>query len=319
MLTAYTEVDGRLIIQPRALPLAEALWIDLYDPDAAEVARINAMGYDVPTLAEMEEIELSNRLYREGDIDTMTVVMSGQAANLSRITAPVSFVLGPRQLITVRHHQPRAFETYPTRAENVGPGCASADQITLGLFDEIIGRQADHLEFAGRALDSIAAGIFTGNDAARLPANLQATLEEVGREGELLGKVRLALLTMGRAVGFLGKTLSHRGDESLNGYIAGLLRDIESLEVHADFLSTRVALSSDATLGMINLAQNATVRSLSVVAVLFLPPTLISSIYGMNFDLMPELHLRFGYPVAVFGMLASAVLTYLYFKWRKWL
>ncbi len=319
MLTAYIETDGRLSILPNDLPLSEALWVDLFDPDPEEVARVTAMGFNVPSLAEMEEIELSNRLYREGDTDTMTVVMSGQTALQTRITAPVSFVLGPRQLVTVRHHKPSAFATYPSRADSVDPGCSTADQITLGLFEEIIGRQADHLEFAGRALDAIASGIFSTNDATRPPNALQATLEEVGREGELLGKVRLALLTMGRAVGFLGKTLSHRGDPALAGNISGLLRDIDALEVHADFLNSRVALASDATLGMINLAQNTTVRILSVVAVLFLPPTLIASIYGMNFDYMPELHLPYAYPLALVGMLASAVLAYLYFKWRNWL
>ena len=96
-------------------------------------------------------------------------------------------------------------------------------------------------------------------------------------------------------------------------------RDLQALEVHADFLGARLALTSDATLGMIDQAQNATVRIVSVVSVLFLPPTLIASIYGMNFAVMPELAQSWGYPAALVLMLASAALSWAFFKWKKWL
>jgi magnesium transporter len=97
------------------------------------------------------------------------------------------------------------------------------------------------------------------------------------------------------------------------------MRDLQALEVHGDYLSTRVAQATDATLGMINLLQNTAVRIVSVVAVLFLPPTLIASIYGMNFHLMPELDKTWGYPMALGMMVASAVATYSFFKWKNWL
>ena len=97
------------------------------------------------------------------------------------------------------------------------------------------------------------------------------------------------------------------------------MRDLQALEVHADFLGQRVALATDATLGMINLAQNVTVRIVSVVAALFLPPTLIASVYGMNFAYMPELAQPWGYPAALALMLASAVGTWAFFKWKRWL
>lgn len=97
------------------------------------------------------------------------------------------------------------------------------------------------------------------------------------------------------------------------------MRDMDALEVHTDFLSQRVGLASDATLGMINLQQNSTVRIVSVVAVLFSPPTLIASIYGMNFDVMPELSQPWGYPAALLSMLAASLIAYLYFRWKNWL
>jgi magnesium transporter len=149
---------------------------------------------------------------------------------------------------------------------------------------------------------------------------LQAALEEIGRQGELLGRVRLSLLTLERALSFFGQTLAGRPEsEELKELLKGEMRDIQALSVHGDFLSSRVSLAVDATMGMINLAQNATVRILSVVAALFLPPTLIASIYGMNFRVMPELDWSWGYPGALVLMVASAVATWAFFKWRGWL
>jgi magnesium transporter len=123
-----------------------------------------------------------------------------------------------------------------------------------------------------------------------------------------------------RAVSFFGQTLSDRSEgDVLRPLVKGLMRDLQALEVHADFLGSRLALTSDATLGMINLSQNVTVRIVSVVAALFMPPTLIASLYGMNFAYMPELAWQYGYPLALILMLASASGTYLFFKWKRWL
>jgi magnesium transporter len=130
----------------------------------------------------------------------------------------------------------------------------------------------------------------------------------------------LALLTLGRALNYVDQLLGHRlNSEGLGLVLKGQLRDIEALEVHADFLSSRLGLMSDATMGTINLAQNTTVRIVSVVAVLFSPPTLIASIYGMNFVHMPELPQVWGYPMALGVMVASALITWAFFRWRGWL
>jgi magnesium transporter len=145
-------------------------------------------------------------------------------------------------------------------------------------------------------------------------------LASLGGEGERVGRVRLALLTLGRALNYVDQLLGHQlNSEGLGLVLKGELRDIDALEVHADFLSSRLGLMSDATMGTINLAQNNTVRIVSVVAVLFSPPTLIASIYGMNFVHMPELPQIWGYPMALGVMIGSAVLTYAVFRWKGWL
>ncbi|HMO07917.1 MAG TPA: magnesium transporter CorA family protein [Paracoccaceae bacterium] len=319
MLFAYRSDGPRLIpLEPDAPP-AEALWIDLFRPQPAQVAVLAELGVEVPSLADMEEIEISARLYRENGIDYMTVVLPGMSETKEAMTGPVTFILMPERLITVRHHAPRPFETYPARADKVGPGCAGPDAVFLSLGEEIVGRLADILEAAGRALDTVAREVY-GETGPADAAHLQDALRRVGREGETVARVRLSLLTVERAVSWYGQTLVDglRGTAHKDA-VKGLMRDIHALEVHADHLSSRVALATDATLGMINLSQNQTIKIVSVVAVVFLPPTVIASAYGMNFANMPELDWAWGYPMALGLMLASAVGTYLFFRWRKWL
>ena len=320
MLSAYREVEGRLIRLAPEAGLAHAVWIDLWAPTAEETAATAALGVDVPTLDDMEEIEISNRLYREAGIDYMTIQMTGHSETNAPVSGPVTFILSQHRLITVRHHASRPFETYPNRADKVGPGCGSANSVLLSLVEEIVGRLADLLESSGRSLDQVSQTVYTPGRRGQNQKRLEVALRHIGREAELLGNIRLALLTLSRALGFYGQTARERtGDEGMAGIVVNLVRDIDSLEVHTDFLSQRVGLASDATLGMINLAQNSTVRIVSVVAVLFSPPTLIASIYGMNFDGMPELSQPFGYPSALIAMLASSAIAYLYFRWKNWL
>ena len=319
MLFAYAPANRGLARLGQAAELGEALWIDLYRPLDSQVAAVAELGLEVPTLADMEEIEISNRLYREGGVDYMTVVLPGLSTTKAPMAGPVTFILSPARLVTVRHHAPRPFETFPERAEKSVAGCGSAERIFIGLLEEAIARMADLLEGAGRALDGVSATVFA-TGTPKSDAALQGTLELVGQQGELIGRVRLCLLTLERALSFFGQTLDDRpAGEALKPVVKGEMRDIQALAVHADFLSARVGLAVDATMGMINLAQNTTVRIVSVVAALFLPPTLIASVYGMNFRVMPELDLPWGYPMALLLMLGSAVATYLFFKWKKWL
>lgn len=319
MMNAYRTVGARLEILPPDAALAGAAWVDLLHPTEAEVAAVRALGIDVPTIEDMEEIEISNRLYREDGIDYMTAVLPGKTTTGEQIAAPVTFILTPSQVVTVRHHAPRPFETYGMRADKVGPGCATPDLIFISLMEEIIGRLADLLEGSGKGLDAVAREVYAEGERARA-MSLQTALQRIGRGGEAISRVRLALMTIERMVSYFGQTLveGQRGHGSQH-LVKGLMRDVHALEVHADFLSSRVQLATDATLGMINLSQNQTIKIVSVVAVVFLPPTVIASAYGMNFANMPELDWRYGYPMAIGLMIASAVGTFLFFKWRRWL
>lgn len=319
MLYAYVPDGPRLARLAPDAGLAAARWIDLYRPQPAQVEAVSALGIEVPSLADMEEIELSNRLYRDNGMDFLTVVLPGKDVEGEQVTGPVTFILTPDRLVTVRHHDPQPFSTYPERAQKVGPGITQPEHLFLSLVEEIIGRQADLLESVGRSLDGIGRRVYRDGQAANAET-LQALLMQIGRESELVGRVRLGLLTMERAISYFGQALPERPrGKALTGTIKGLMRDIKALEVHADFLSSRVAMVTEVTLGMINLSQNQTIKIVSVVAVVFLPPTVIASAYGMNFANMPELDWTWGYPMALGLMLASAVGTFVFFKWRKWL
>jgi magnesium transporter len=275
----------------------------------------------VPTLEDMEEIEISSRFYRQPGHDVMTVILPGHQPDGTQLSGPVSFILAPDRLVTVRHHAPRPFETFPLRADRSSTGCVTPGRLFMGLVEEIVARLADHIEGAGRQLDAIAARVYAGTAQELTQEELGEALRTTGRQGEVLARVRLGLLTVERMLSVWGlwSEDDHLDGRVLRTHLKSLQRDIQALEVHADFLSGRVGLATDTTLGMVNLSQNQTVRIVSVVAVLFLPPTLIGTVYGMNFDVMPELEWVWGYPMALVAMVASAVLSWAYFKWRGWL
>lgn len=316
MLSAFSESQGRLVPLADGAPLSAAVWIDLFQPTPKESAAVAALGLDVPTLADMEEIEVSNRLYREGALDYMTVVLTGHSQTNTPISGPVSFILGRDRLVTVRHHASRPFETYPTRADKFALGCARSHAVFLSLVEEITGRLADLLESAGRSLDTLGNAVHDIPQRSRAQERLEVALRQLGREGHLIGILRLALLTLDRALGFYAQ---NDRDPAFDNAVKALRRDVNALEVHTDFLSSRIAQATDLTLGMINLAQNSTVRIVSVVAVLFSPPMLVASIYGMNFAHMPELPQPWGYPAALLGMVASSAVAWAYFRWKNWL
>lgn len=319
MLYAY-EIDGNGLRQrPHEAPPDGAQWIDLFRPMPPEVAAVEALGLHVPTLEEMEEIELSNRLYRHGDTETMIVSLPGTGPEGGRVQHPVAFIIAPDRLLTVRYHAPRPFETFPGQADTTAAGCTSPDRIFLGLVEAIVGRIADLLEASDRGLESAGREIFS-SEAINHQPSLRNVLDRIAVEAETLSRVRLSLMTLERALTYFTVRVARtRDDDGLNDLVKAKMRDMAALTEHSDFVAARMGQISDATLGIISLAQNATVRLLSVVAALFLPPTLIASIYGMNFTHMPELARPYAYPLALLAMAVSALVTFLYFKWKKWL
>ena len=299
------------------------VWADLLAPSKQEEADIEAwVGVDVPTREEMEEIEISSRLYVEDGAFFMTATLPAHSDGDDPVMSPVTFVLAGNRLITVRYHEPRAFKTFPMRAEKAATGCTSGETILIGLLEAIVDRLADVLERAGRDVETLSHDIFRPitDKAARRNRDFQLVLQHIGRKEDLASNIRDSLMTLQRLSGFLGHAMAENSNgKDSRARVKTLGRDILSLTDHVTFLSQKITFLLDATLGMINIEQNGIIKIFSVAAVVFLPPTLVASIYGMNFEMMPELKWVLGYPYALGLMVMSAVLPFLFFKHKGWL
>ncbi len=323
MIHGYINEGGRLIAVERPPENLEALvWIDLVAPTPDEERRVEQqLGLNIPTQEEMHEIEISSRLYTEHDVAFMTAIVLAQSEGDDPEMLPVSFVLTEDRLITVRYSEPRAFQTFPVRAAKAPMGCETGEAVLLALQEAIVDRLADVLERAGRDIEAISRGVFKRRNATPTKTkDFQAVLENIGEKGDLISNIRDSLATLDRLMGFLGQvTLQRKSGKDTRDRVKTLSRDVRSLSDHAGFLSQKITFLLDATLGMIGIEQNAIIKIFSVAAVVFLPPTLIASIYGMNFQHMPELTWAFGYPLAIGLMIVSAIVPYLYFLRRGWL
>jgi magnesium transporter len=268
----------------------------------------------------MQEIEISSRLYVEDDSIFMTATLPARTDSDDLQMGPVAFVLAKGKLITVRYHEPRAFKTFPQRAEKAALGCTSGEVVLVNLLEATSDRIADILERAEQEVDVLSRNIFAAEPESSVRPDLRNVLQQVGRKGDLCSHIRDSLLSLQRLAGFLGHVLTQRNvDKELRGRVKTLARDAESLGDHASFLSQKITFLLDATLGMIAIEQNNIIKIFSIAAGVFLPPTLIASIYGMNFHVMPELSWAYGYPLAYVLMLVSALLPLWYFKRRGWL
>lgn len=323
MIHGYIHAQGRLEPVEDVLErLDDVVWIDLVRPEAAEEQALEQrLGFDVPTREEMEEIEASSRLYFEKGAPFMTAILPAHTEGDDPEMAPVTFVLAGDRLITVRYHEPRAFATFAARAQKSALGSTNGEVVLVALLETTVDRLADVLERAGADVDALSRRVFrAGRGRPGGSGDLRGVLEDIGRKGDLTSNIRDSLVTLERLIGFLTHALAQRGSgKDVRARIKTLARDARSLSDHSSFLSQKITFLLDATLGMINIEQNAIIKIFSVAAVVFLPPTLIASIYGMNFDTMPELEWPYGYPFALGLMLVSAVLPYLLFKRRGWL
>ena len=297
-----------------------AVWFDLMAPTRDEEKALeHRLCVELPTREDMQEIEISSRLYTRDKAHFMTALIPSHTDDDDAVLEPVTFVLSPAALVTIRYVEPRAFSVYPQRAERAEGQPHTPVTILMGLLETVVDRIADILERVGAEVDQISRATFgVPGRAAPRRSDHRATLGAIGRKGDLNSNLRASLLTLDRMAAFLGPRLLGEGKD-VRELLKLVVSDVRSLSDHSDFIGQKITFLLDATLGLINLDQNGIIKIFSVASVIFLPPTLIASIYGMNFDVMPELHMRFGYPMALGMMVMSAILPYLYFKHRGWL
>ena len=320
MINAYLDEQDRLLCtRADTNNLEGVVWIDLFEPTNEEEAILEqTLGIDIPTREEMDEIEISSRLYVEDGAVFMTATLPANMDSDEPILAPVTFVLVNHRLLTVRYHEPRAFKTLPARASKVSMGCHDGESVLLALLEAQVDRMADVLERSAHDTAAISRAIFQVKGSRRRRSKgLQSIIQEIARQGDLTSNLRECLTSLERMTAFLTQAIQPlRSEKEAKARIKTIARDIKSLADHADSLTQKLTFLLDATLGLISIQQNDIIKFFSVAAAVFLPPTLVASVYGMNFHHMPELDWIYGYPIALGVMVLSAVIPYLLIRRR---
>jgi magnesium transporter len=322
MIQGFTVEDGHLHAVPSPLDEAQrVVWFDVLDPSQDESQALrDCLGVDLPDREAMEEIEDSSRLYTDGSTSFLTAVMPVNIEGALPEMSSITFILTSTRLVTVRYHEPRAFQNFVRHAGKVHLPGSTAEAVFLALLDAVVDRLADILEISGRSVMRISRNVLRSVPAAGDRTDFRAVLVEIGQLGEVVSNVQESLVSLERLIVFAGSEKTGRAiTPAAMDEIKSLSRDARFLSEHAGSLVEKIGILLDATLGMIGIEQNNISRILSVAAALFLPATLIASIYGMNFTVMPELHWFAGYPVALLLMLGSAYLSWRFFKRRGWL
>ncbi len=299
-----------------------AVWFDLVTPTLTEDKLVERhLGIAVPTREEMQEIEVTSRLYVENGARYMTATLMCQSDTETPKTTPVTFILSGHRLITVRYDEPRPFMIVGNKLSRVCTPTVNGESVLMDLLDAVIDRAADILERIGLEVDQVSHSIFEPADArADHSRSYNEILKTIGRKGDLTSKVRESLVSIGRLLLYLANEAdSMRWAKETRAQLRGMQRDVQSLSDHAAYLSNKIQFLLQAMLGVVSIEQNNVIKIFSVAAVGLMPPTLIASIYGMNFKHMPELDWVWGYPLAIVLMVLAAALPYYFFKWKKWL
>jgi len=315
------ETVVRSILDPaEPIPLG-AVWIDMIEPTAGEDRKVqDFVGAAVPSKADPDYTEPPEAQYAEDGVRYMSASVVSEPDDTPDVVG-VTFVVAPSTLVTVRYHRVDSFELFGRKLAKASGKTLFPDALAVGLINTVLNMSARSLGKAGQSLDAIASTVFRARgDQGQRSRIYFETLNALGREDERISNLRESMASLERVLLFL--TADGRADnapKAVRGATKAALRDLQALEEDASFKAQKVQFLLDATLGLINLAQNDIIKLFSVLAVIFMPPTVIASIYGMNFKAMPELEWTFGYPMALALMVLAAVVPYLFFRWKRWL
>jgi magnesium transporter len=327
MLAQYRRSGGaRVPVDLGQPPAPDAIWFDLLSPSPEEVAYVErATGLAMPSFEDLSEIEASSRLnVKNGVLFLSAPLVYRGDADRPELT-PVGFVLTRDRLVTIRFRPLTAFATFDqAMARSDNPRTTGA-AVFAGLIEAVVDRIADVLETIAADLDALSHRLLRAGPAnggahrsTRAQADLRGALQRVGRGGDFASQIRDALLGIARIVPFVAIHGADWMHADVRAELETVRQDVASLSDYDSHLLNKVQLLLDATLGLINIEQNNIIKVLAVVSVVGVPPTLVASLYGMNFKSMPELDWAWGYPYALALIVLSAVLPLLWFRWRGW-
>ena len=318
MLTAYTTSEHA---EATNAPLVVS-WIDLLQPTNDERASVEGdYGLKLPSREELSQVELSSRLAERDGVLFLSMPTVSHLSGLDQAPSPLGFVLSKTVLVTIRYAQLHAFETVSAKRSKVGGGSSSVETFAA-LVDGMLELSADVIEQIAAELDGVSRAVFTGleqqNHVTQSNDELRRVLIGIGNAGERLSRIRDSVLGLQRIVPFVAGTEQDWIPANIRVHLRTTQSDLSSLTEYETHLSNKVQFLLDAVLGFINTKQNDIFQMLTVISIVGIPPTLVASIYGMNFRNMPELSWAWGYPFGLLLILLSAILPIVWFKWRKW-
>ncbi|GIX25979.1 MAG: magnesium transport protein CorA [Caldimonas sp.] len=319
MLNVFTLANGRLVQQeidrPEALAQVQPVWVDLEAPTPEEKGWIaGRFGVNIPQDVVDEDLEESARFYEEdnGELHIRSDFLIDEDDTSRNVR--VAFILHRNILFSIHDRDLPVFRLLRLRARRMPGLIEDAKDVLLKLYDADAEYSADSLEGIYDALEKVSALVLKEevNDTAAAEA-----LAAIAREEDLNGRIRRNVMDTRRAVSFLMRSRLLNAEQFEEA--RQIMRDIDSLDSHTAFLFDKINFLMDATVGFININQNKIIRIFSVASVALLPPTLVASIYGMNFEYMPELKWKFGYPFSLALMAMSVIAPFWYFRRKGWL
>jgi magnesium transporter len=319
MLTAYP-ASGHAEASAAARDVS---WLDLVNPTNEEEASVESRyGLKLPSRQELSEVESSSRVSEKNGVLFLNMPTVSHMSGLDEAPSPVGFVLSKDLLVTIRYTNLRSFETVAEKfSKDVGP--ATSIETFAVLVDEIVDLSADLLEEIAAELDAISRTVFAKlarqTHVTRSNDKLRDLLITIGNAGARLSRISDSVLSLQRIVLFVSGTERDWIPKKMRDHLSTPQNDLLSLTEYETHLSDKVQFLLDAVLGFVNTRQNDIFQVLTVISLVGIPPTLVASIYGMNFKNMPELTWAWGYQYGLAVIVLSAVLPILWFKWRRWL
>ncbi len=294
------------------LAMANSLWIDAHEPSDEEREALNTfLRAELPESDDVEEIEFSARYFQDQSGIHVHSLFLAPGESGRHNTATVAFILQDRRLVTVREGDLADFRLLRMRARAGQVHVASPQDLMVTIFEQKVENLADALEDIHRKLEDVSHMVLEDSDA-----ELEDAIDRLAKLEDSNGKIRLCLMDTQRSISFLQRHLRESFD--LQETAREIKRDVDTLMSHTAFLFDKINFLMDSTQGFINIEQNQIIKTFSIAAVIFLPPTVVASLYGMNFTFMPELEWRYGYVWAISLMILSGVTPYWYFKRKGW-
>lgn len=322
MIIAYCpSVNGleRVVLEPGAALPATSVWIDLVAPTQEEQkAAERLMGAEIPTRDEIASIETSERLYLEPGAVVMTAQLPIATRTIDPALSSVTFVVNAKRLVTVRYGEPKSVSLLSKKVQSDETIAHKGPAVLFALLDIIVDRCADEMESASGRYDALAVEVFGDGLNMRKTASYQIAIKRLGQIGLHVSKMHDVCASLSRMLLYMTTHAKRLVlDEDQIADCKMFSRDIHSIKEHGDALDNKLAFLLDATVGLVTLEQNQISKIFTVLGLIFLPPTLIASIYGMNFENMPELRWQQGFEFSIGLMVVSVVVTFLIFRWKR--